>query len=177
VPDPEGKVTVMAVPYRGGPELDLYQLLGVARDAPARDITHAWRRKARGTHPDSRPQDTGAAARFRVLEQAYRVLSDPARRAAYDQALRQARPAPGPRAAPPAASPASQAPLRVTYRGGARRMTPAARAPGPPLWAGPVLISRPDAASAPDERRERARLAAMAELAARYLGENLSWPW
>jgi curved DNA-binding protein CbpA len=175
VPDAERKVTVMAVSYRGGPELDLYQLLGVARDAPARDITHAWRRKARGTHPDSRPRDAGAAARFRVLERAYRVLSDPARRAAYDQALQQARPAPGPRAAPPA--PASQAPLRVTYLGGARRMTPAAREPGPPLRAGPVLISRPDTASAPNERRERARLAAMAELAARYLGENLSWPW
>jgi curved DNA-binding protein CbpA len=167
-------VTVVAVPYRGGLDPDLYQLLGVARDAPARDITRAWRRKARGAHPDSRPQDPGAAARFRVLEQAYRVLSDPARRAAYDQALRRVRPARGPRAAPPA----GQAPLRVTSLGGAGSLTSAARAPGPPLRAGPVFISRPDIALSPAERRgERARLTALAELAARYLGQSRSWPW
>ena len=188
----------MAVPYRGAPDPDLYQLLGVARDAPARAITQAWRCKARGAHPDSRPQDPDAAARFRVLEQAYRVLSHPARRAAYDQALRQDRPVPGPGAAPPAPGPAARAPLRVTYLGapgatpagqapgpplrvtylGAPGVTPAGQAPGPPLRAGPVLITRPDTAPDPGSwSAERARLTALAELAARYLSESRSWPW
>ncbi len=168
----------MAVPYRGGPEPDLYRLLGVARDAAARDITHAWRRKARGAHPDSQPRDAGAAARFRLLEQAYRVLSDPAQRAAYDQSLRRERPTPDSPGAPPAPSPAARAPLRVTYLGGPGGVTPLGQAPGPPLRAGPVFISRPDTAPAPGRwPAERARLAALADLAAWYLGDDWPRPW
>ena len=135
----------MAVSYRGAPDPDLYQLLGVARDAPARAITQAWRRKARGAHPDSRPQDPDAAARFRVLEQAYRVLSHPARRAVYDQAFRQDRPVPGPRAAPPTPGPAARAPGEAASHlpgrprrdaGGAGARAAAAGRPGPHQPAG-----------------------------------------
>jgi curved DNA-binding protein CbpA len=162
----------MAVPYHGGPVPDLYQLLGVARDAPARDITHAWRRKALAAHPDSRPHDADAAARFRVLAEACRVLSDPAQRAAYDRALRRDQPVPG-SAAPPAPGPPARAPLLVTYLGGASRTPPA---PGLPLRADPVFIDGLYAAPAADRwRGERARLAALAELAACYLGDGDRW--
>jgi molecular chaperone DnaJ len=77
----------MAATAHGGPGPDLYQLLGVARGASREEIAQAWRRRARAEHPDSRPRDTAAADRFRALAEAYQVLSDPARRAAYDRAL------------------------------------------------------------------------------------------
>ncbi len=79
----------MAAADRGGPDLDHYRLLGVARGASREEIGRAWRRRARAEHPDRRPGQAGdeAAGRFRALAEAYRVLSDPARRAAYDRAL------------------------------------------------------------------------------------------
>src|ERR1700761_733941 len=91
----EGEVTVMAAAGPGGPGPDLYQLLGVSRDASREDIAQAWRRRARAEHPDSRPGDTAAPGRFRALAGAWHVLGHPARRAAYDQALaREHSPAP-----------------------------------------------------------------------------------
>jgi len=76
----------MAAGDHGGPGPDLYQLLGVPREASREEIAQAWRRRARAEHPDHRPRDAGDAAAdwFRVLAGAWRVLSDPARRAAYD---------------------------------------------------------------------------------------------
>ena len=71
----------------GGPGPDLYQLLGVTRSARREDIVQAWRRRARAEHPDSRPGDAAAPARFRALAGAWHVLGDPARRAAYDRAV------------------------------------------------------------------------------------------
>ena len=68
----------------GGPGLDLYQLLGVPREASRDNIAQAWRRRARAEHPDSRPGDAAAPGRFRALATAWHVLGDPARRAAYD---------------------------------------------------------------------------------------------
>jgi curved DNA-binding protein CbpA len=168
----------MAVTQPGGAVPDLYQLLGVAREASGADIAHAYRRKARAMHPDSRPQDTGAPARFRALAGAYQVLSDPGRRAAYDRALRHET-APAPPTAPPAADTAAQAPL-LWPAGSAwpGSMTPPVRAPGPPLWAGPVRVDRPDAAPDPGARRdERARLALIAELVSRYLDDRWYQPW
>jgi curved DNA-binding protein CbpA len=82
------EVMVMAAADRSGPVLDLYQLLGVSREAPGAEITQAWRRRALAEHPDRRPRDATAPARFRALAEAYRVLGDPARRAAYDRRLR-----------------------------------------------------------------------------------------
>ncbi len=63
---------------------DLYALLGVARDADADAIKKAYRRLARQLHPDVNP-DPETQERFKVISQAYEVLSDPQKRAAYDR--------------------------------------------------------------------------------------------
>ena len=78
---------VMAAADHGGPGPDQYQLLGVPREASREEIAQAWRRRARDEHPDARPADAGAPGRFRALAEAWQVLGDPARRAAYDRAL------------------------------------------------------------------------------------------
>ena len=64
---------------------DYYAALGVARDASQEEIKKAFRRLARDTHPDANPDDPKAEARFREIAEAYEVLSDPNRRAAYDR--------------------------------------------------------------------------------------------
>lgn len=64
---------------------DYYAALGVARDATTQDIKRAFRRIARESHPDANPGDTEAEERFRRAAEAYEVLSDPQRRAAYDR--------------------------------------------------------------------------------------------
>ncbi len=64
---------------------DYYETLGVPRDAAQDDIKRAFRRLARETHPDANPGDAAAEARFREVAEAYEVLSDPQRRAAYDR--------------------------------------------------------------------------------------------
>ncbi len=64
---------------------EYYDLLGVPRDASQDDIKKAFRRLARDTHPDANPDDPEAEAKFRKVAEAYEVLSDPQRRAAYDR--------------------------------------------------------------------------------------------
>ncbi len=64
---------------------DFYDALGVPRDASQDDIKRAFRRLARETHPDANPGDAAAEERFREIAEAYEVLSDPQRRAAYDR--------------------------------------------------------------------------------------------
>ena len=76
----------MAAADHGGPGPDLYRLLGVPQEASREEIAQAWRRRARDEHPDARPADANAPGRFRALAEAYHVLGDPARRAAYDRA-------------------------------------------------------------------------------------------
>jgi molecular chaperone DnaJ len=62
---------------------DYYEILGVDRDASDEDIKRAFRRAAQKHHPDV-DASTGAEERFKELNEAYRVLSDRQRRAAYD---------------------------------------------------------------------------------------------
>jgi molecular chaperone DnaJ len=64
---------------------DYYATLGVSRDASPDEIKRAFRRLARETHPDANPGDPASEARFRQIAEAYEVLSDPGRRAAYDR--------------------------------------------------------------------------------------------
>jgi molecular chaperone DnaJ len=63
---------------------DLYDLLGVARDADADTIKKAYRRLARQYHPDVNPDPEGQE-RFKEISLAYEVLSDPQKRASYDR--------------------------------------------------------------------------------------------
>lgn len=63
---------------------DYYKIMGLSRDASAEDIKRAHRKLARQYHPDvSKEKD--AEARFKELSEAYEVLRDPEKRAAYDQ--------------------------------------------------------------------------------------------
>ena len=63
---------------------DFYETLRVARNATPEDIKKAYRKLAFEFHPD-RNKDTGATDRFKEISEAYQVLSDPDRRASYDQ--------------------------------------------------------------------------------------------
>jgi len=64
---------------------DYYELLGVSRKASAEDIRKAWRRLARKFHPDLNPGAKAAEERFKQMQEAYDVLSDPKKRQMYDQ--------------------------------------------------------------------------------------------
>ena len=66
-------------------EADLYQTLGVARDADPATIKAAYRKLAMQHHPDRNPGDAAAEQRFKELSQAYDVLKDPQKRQAYDR--------------------------------------------------------------------------------------------
>lgn len=64
---------------------DFYQILGVNRTASDKEIKQAYRRLARKHHPDLNPDDKSAEARFKEINAAYQVLSDPEKRKKYDQ--------------------------------------------------------------------------------------------
>jgi DnaJ-class molecular chaperone len=64
---------------------DYYQILGVDRNASEKDIKQAYRRLARKHHPDLNPGDKSAEARFKEINAAYEVLSNPEKRKKYDQ--------------------------------------------------------------------------------------------
>jgi curved DNA-binding protein CbpA len=118
------------------PRPDPYEALGIGRDASGADVARAYRRRARELHPDSHPVRSDAADQFNAASAAYELLSDPARRAAYDQRAR-----PGSPAAAAAAGPGrSEAGPQARPPGNAG---PAPGRFGPPaatLWPGPVRI-------------------------------------
>jgi len=64
---------------------DYYRTLGVDRKAPAAEIKKTYRKLARKYHPDLNPGDKAAEARFKEIQEAYSVLSDPKKRSQYDQ--------------------------------------------------------------------------------------------
>lgn len=64
---------------------DYYEILGVSRNATDKELKQAYRRLARKHHPDVNPGDKAAEARFKEINTAYEVLSDPGKRKKYDQ--------------------------------------------------------------------------------------------
>lgn len=64
---------------------DLYEVLGVGREAGDSEIKKAYRRLAMENHPDRNPGDGTAEERFKEAANAYKVLSDPEQRSRYDQ--------------------------------------------------------------------------------------------
>jgi len=140
------------------PAWDLYEVLGVARDASREEIALAWRRRAREAHPDARHGDAAAPERFRAAAEAWQVLGDPGRRAAYDRSLDPGRPA-------------GRVPVTV-------RHSPPSPGPGAtPAWvSGPALVAGPvqvEGSSGPVSQvgawdEEDVRLAILADLVLRY---------
>src|SRR5690348_15344010 len=144
---------------------DPYRVLGVDIGASRQDIARAYRRAVHGAHPDTRPADPRAAARFRELTDAYDLLSDPARRAAYDRAHHPSGGAGGQPSAP-------------RYRPPAARWAGPRHLPGQAIWAGPVHIEPP---AAPAGEQDPARPAADVEdppvILGAWPGRRRSWPW
>ena len=67
------------------PKRDFYEVLGVSKDADEKAIKSAYRKLAMANHPDRNAGDEAAAERFKEASEAYEVLKDSQKRAAYDQ--------------------------------------------------------------------------------------------
>ena len=64
---------------------DYYEVLGVNRDASDEEIKKAYRKLAMKFHPDRNPDNPKAEEQFKEAKEAYEILSDAQKRAAYDQ--------------------------------------------------------------------------------------------
>lgn len=69
-------------------EKDYYKILGVSKDADAATIKKAYRKLAKDLHPDANAGDKKIEEKFKEVSEAYDVVSDPKRRAEYDEARR-----------------------------------------------------------------------------------------
>ncbi|OQW96305.1 MAG: molecular chaperone DnaJ [Verrucomicrobia bacterium A1] len=67
------------------PKRDFYEVLGLAREASEDDLKKAYRQLAIQFHPDKNPGNKEAEEKFKEISEAYEILSDPQKRAAYDQ--------------------------------------------------------------------------------------------
>jgi molecular chaperone DnaJ len=77
---------VAVVPFKNKKmKKDFYEILGVSKSADAAEIKKAYRKKALEHHPDKNPDDKSAEEKFKVAAEAYEVLSDPNKKAKYDQ--------------------------------------------------------------------------------------------
>jgi curved DNA-binding protein CbpA len=148
---------------------DPYRVLGVSAEASPRDIARAYRRAVQRAHPDARPHDRQAAARFRALTDAYDLLRDPGRRADYDRGHRARRPSGPPQSRPP--GPASR------WRGPPLLLGPP---PGPLIWAGPVYVEPPATSPAASQDGRGAPAAEVDDpvviLGVRRPGQVWGWP-
>src|SRR5687768_12609425 len=68
-----------------GSKEDLYLVLEIGRMASVSDIKRAFRKLARRYHPDINPGDRSAEERFKLISEAYEILSDPRKRQFYDE--------------------------------------------------------------------------------------------
>lgn len=65
--------------------IDYYKIMGIPKDTPQKDLKAAYRKRSKQFHPDLHQDDPKAKAKFQALNEAYDVLSDPEKRAKYDQ--------------------------------------------------------------------------------------------
>ena len=64
---------------------DFYEVLGLSKTADEKEIKRAYKRLAMKYHPDRNQGDKDSESKFKEIKEAYEVLSDPQKRAAYDQ--------------------------------------------------------------------------------------------
>jgi curved DNA-binding protein CbpA len=148
----------------GRSHLDPYRVLGVGAGASRQDIARAYRRAVQGAHPDAQPTDPRAAARFRELTDAYDLLTDPARRAAYDRTHH-----------PAGGQPSAPRPAMARWPGPRHPLVPG----GQQVVAGPVHIE-PPAAPASEHHPARPPAADVEDppvTLGAWLGRRQGWPW
>jgi curved DNA-binding protein CbpA len=153
-------------------EPDPYQVLGISPAATGADVARAYRRLARTVHPDSRPGDQAAAEQFRAVSDAYGLLSDAARRAAYDHQ----HPLPPARRRASPGAPATAGPALWPVPPAMPPWPPASPVPGAALRAGPVHI-QPAAPPGTGQPLGPDRDLRLARVLGWLTGAGPEWPW